>query len=151
MKGIIKNIFLSIGVAFIFSQFQNLLGSDYIIEFLKENLVALLIALLAINTASLGIVLSKIRELIDSCGGSFDFSKTQNEMLLSIREQIALIFLSLILLTINDSTFLTNHPKLISVMETSIITCFIYSMIILYDTAKSIFVILNFNKKESEK
>jgi hypothetical protein len=141
-----KNILFSIGGAFLLSQFQNLLGSGYIVEFLKNNLVALLIALLAINAASLGIVLSKIRELIDSCKGFSDFSKTQREMLFSVKEQIILIFLSLILLMINDSAWLVNHPKLTPAVETSIITCFVYGMLILFDTAKSIFVILSFKK-----
>lgn len=146
MKYLFKNILTSIGGAFLLLQAQELLGTKYIIEFLDDNLVSLLIALLAINSASLGIVLSKIRELIDSDGTSNNFTKTKNEMFFSIKEQIFLIFFSLVLLMINDSVWLTKYPTFIPLMEMGIITCFTYAMIVLFDAAKSIFVVLSFNK-----
>jgi len=146
MKRLIKNILISIGGAFILSQAQQLFDSKYVVKFLDKNLVSLLIALLAINSASLGIVLSKIRELVDSDKRSHDFSKTKNEMLFSIKEQIVLIFLSLILLMINDSEWIAPHTKLSPLVEMSVLTCFIYAMLILYDTAQSIFIILSFKK-----
>jgi hypothetical protein len=140
-------MFVAIGAAFLLQQAQVLLNSQYIIKFLDGNLVSLLIALLAINTASLGIVLSKIRELIDTNGGHGDFESTKVAMLYSIKEQIALIFLSLILLMLADSTWMTQNQKLIPLIEVSIISCFTMSMLILFDTAKSIFVILSFKKR----
>jgi hypothetical protein len=146
MKSLLKNILVAIGGAFLLLQAQQFLDSKYIIEFLDENLVSLLIALLAINSASLGIVLSKIRELIDSNVGNGDFGKTKNAMLFSIKEQIVLIFVSLILLMINDSVWLEMHPNIFPLMEMGIITCFTFAMSILYDSAKSIFVVLSFNK-----
>lgn len=127
-------------------QAQDLLNSKYIINFLNQNLVSLLIALLAINSASLGIVLSKIRELIDEEKGNGDFSKTKNEMLFSIKEQIVLIFLSLILLMLNDSKWGASHPEYKPAMEMAVITCFTYAMLILFDSARSIFVVLSFKK-----
>ncbi len=147
MKALVRNILIAIGGAFLLQEAQVLLDSDYIIKFLDGNLVSLLIALLAINTASLGIVLSKIREILDSGDGNSDFSATKSAMLYSIKEQIVLIFLSLILLMLNNSNWLTTQPKLIPLIEISVITCFTFSMLILFDTAKSIFVILSFKKK----
>lgn len=146
MKRLIRNILIAIGAAFLLAQAQLLLDSKYILIFLDRNLVSLLIALLAINSASLGIVLSKIRELLDSDNGTHDFSKTKNEMLFSIKEQIVLIFLSLVLLMINDSKWLLTHAKLISLIEMAVITCFTYAMIVLSDTARSIFVVLSFKR-----
>ena len=90
----------------------------------------------------------KIRELMDSDNKAHDFSKTKNEMLFSIKEQIVLIFLSLILLMINDSKWLTSHPKLVSLMKMSVLTCFTYAMVILSDAAQSIFVVLSFKKND---
>lgn len=147
MKALVRNILIAVGGAFFLQQAQILLESDYIIRFLDGNLVSLLIALLAINTASLGIVLSKIREILDSKAGSTDFSATKNAMLYSIKEQIVLIFLSLILLMLNSSNWLTTQPKIAPLVEIAVITCFAFSMLILFDTAKSIFVILSFNKR----
>jgi hypothetical protein len=146
MKHFTKNLLLAIGAAYCLFQAQELLGSNYIIKFLDNNLVSLLIALLAINAASLGIVLSKIRELLDTNNGNHDFSKTKNAMLFSIREQIVLIFLSLILLMINDSKWLTDYPIFAPLMKMFIITCFTYAMSVLYDSAKSIFIVLSFKR-----
>ena len=86
MKALVRNVLIAVGGAFVLQQAQILLESDYIIRFLDENLVSLLIALLAINTASLGIVLSKIREILDSKAGSHDFAATKSAMLCSIKE-----------------------------------------------------------------
>lgn len=147
MKALARNILIAVGGACLLQQAQILLESDYIIRFLDGNLVSLLIALLVINTASLGIVLSKIREILDSKAGSTDFSATKNAMLYSIKEQIVLIFLSLILIMLNSSNWLTTQPKLTPLVEIAVITCFTFSMLILFDTAKSIFVILSFNKQ----
>jgi len=147
MKALVRNILIAVGGAFLLQQAQILLESDYIIRFLDGNLVSLLIALLAINTASLGIVLSKIREILDSKAGSHDFSATKNAMLYSIKEQIVLIFLSLILLMLNNSNWLTTQSKVAPLIEIAVITCFTFSMLILFDTAKSIFVILSFNNR----
>ena len=147
MKALARNILIALGGAFFLQQAQVFLESDYIIAFLDGNLVSLLIALLAINTASLGIVLSKIREILDSNVGNGDFSATKGAMLYSIKEQIVLIFLSLILLMLNDSNWLTTQPRIAPLVEISVMTCFSFSMLVLFDTAKSIFVILSFEKR----
>ena len=145
MKDLFKNIFISIGVAFILEQLQILLKTNYLIIFLEQNLVSLLIALLAINTASLGIILSKIRELLDK-NNKISFDKTKKEMLKSIQEQIILIFLSLILLMFVNSNILKDNLPLLQVLETIVVACFVYSILILFDTAKSVFIILNIGK-----
>lgn len=151
MKGITKNILFSIGGAWILSQGQIAFGSGYIMRFLEENLVSLLIALLAINSASLGIVLSKIRELMDSEPNGHSFEKTKNAMLFSIREQIVLIFVSLILLMMNDSAWSKEHLDWAGFVEIAVFSCFTYAMLILYDAARSIFVILKFRSDEDRK
>ncbi len=148
MSDVIKNILISIGGAFLLYQFQVLLESDYLIRFLSESLVSLLIAVLAINSASLGIVLSKIRELLDSKEGGHDFLSTKSEMLLSIKEQLIIIFLSLLLLMVDGSKWIQNYQHVIPLIQIGVISCFVYAMLILYDTAKSIFVILSFKREE---
>lgn len=145
MNDIVKNILISIGGGFLLYQLQVILCSDYLIVFLEDNLVSLLIAVMAINSASLGIVLSKIREILDSVDGNHGFLDTKNEMLLSIKEQMVLIFLSLFLMILNASELIIKYSQLVFLIKVLIISCFIYAMQILYDTAKSIFVILSFN------
>jgi hypothetical protein len=46
------------------------LKSNFISEFLTHNLITLLIALVAINTTTLSVVLTKIREIMDKMGPS---------------------------------------------------------------------------------
>ncbi|WP_442764962.1 hypothetical protein [Sulfurospirillum cavolei] len=137
------NIFLSIGVGFLFAQLQLFCGNRFLFDFLKSNLITLLIALIAINSATLSIVLTKIRELMDK-KGTGNFSATKNQMILSIQEQIILIIVAIVLFIILDSTFIKNHEEYKILAETLLIGTFIYALRILYDTAKSVFVILDY-------
>lgn len=144
MKHLGRNILVAIGGAVLLAQAQSALGSTYLSRFLDANLVSLLIALLAINAASLGIILSKIRDLADGGAAADAFSKTRGEMLLSVREQVVLIFVSLILLTLKDSAWQAKHPQSAEAIATAVIACFTYGMLLLYDTARGVFVILSF-------
>lgn len=143
ITGIFKSILISLGIACIFQFFLYHIQSDVIHTFLKSNITNIQIALLALNTATLGIVLTKIRELIDKTGEREAFNTTRNEMLLSIKEQVALIIISLIIIAIESAKNLTFEisPE---VFHTLLIASFTYSIIILYDTAKSVFVILDY-------
>jgi hypothetical protein len=117
------------------------------IDFLDKNLITILIALLAINLTTLSIVLTKIRELIDKNNlPSGVFENTQKEILFSIKEQIALIFLSLLFFIFLKSEFGKQYISIQLATEVLITSCFIYGIMILYDTAKSIFIIIDFKK-----
>lgn len=140
---IIVNIFLSIGAGFLFSQLQLFCGTDFLIKFLQNNLITLLVALIAINSATLSIVLTKIRELMDK-NNNGDFSATKKQMVLSIQEQIVLIIFAIIFLILLDSTLIKDNQEYKIFIETLLIGTFIYSLRILYDTAKSVFVILDY-------
>jgi len=141
--GILRSTFIALGVAcafqFIFVQIQ----SSFVFEFLKSNITNLQVALLAVNAATLGIVLTKIRELIDKIGKSEAFEATRKEMMMSIKEQVALIGISLFLLALASAK---TPPVYFSddVFQTLLLASFVYSLLILYDTAKSIFVILDY-------
>ena len=63
---ILKTSIMSIGVGFLAQVLQSSLTTSYLNVFLSENLITILIALLAINSATLGIVLTKIRDLVES-------------------------------------------------------------------------------------
>lgn len=141
--GIFRSIFIALGIAcafqFVFDQIQ----SSFVFEFLKSNITNLQVALLAVNAATLGIVLTKIRELIDKVGKNEAFEATRQEMMLSIKEQVALIGISLFLLALASAK---TPPVYFSddVFQTLLLASFVYSLLILYDTARSIFVILDY-------
>jgi hypothetical protein len=110
-------------------------------EFLRGNIVSLQIGLLAINTATLGVVLTKLRDLVDKGASLSNFSSTRTAMLLSIKEQVALIASAIVILSLEDAREL---PLMVpeGLLRVLLITCFVYSLQILYDTAKSVFIVL---------
>lgn len=146
MKQVLTNTLVAIGIGYVCQLLQSFCQSQFLIVFLKANLITLLIALLAINSGTMGIVLTKIRELIDKAGaGSEAFQATKNEMLLSIKEQIALIVISVILLTIADSELAKQSKELTTIYPVLLFSIFSYSIINLYDTAKSVLIIIDYD------
>jgi hypothetical protein len=144
MKHLLKEVFVAIVFGYVLIKIQAFFNSQYIIIFLKQNLILLLVALLAINCTTLGVVLTKIRELIDKTKGVEGFVKTRKAMLQSIHEQIALVIVSLVLLVIQDSIWILGHCQLLYVAEILIMSCFVYALLVLYDTACSVFVLLDY-------
>jgi len=139
--GVIKNSLIAIGVAFIVQVGLGFLGSRYIYDFLSQNMINIQLALLAVNAATLGIVLTKLRELVDGGVDPSVFRSTKKEMLLSIREQIVLIVVVFVVLSFQSAR---NIPLSIpgEVFDTLLLACFAYELFILYDTANSVFVLL---------
>lgn len=140
--GVLRTTFVSLGAACLVQFFLHQIQSDFIFVFLKSNITNLQVALLAVNTATLGIVLTKIREIIDETGRRAEFESTRNEMFLSIKEQVALVAASLFIVAIDSAKNLPIAVPSVA-LQVTLIASFIYSIIILYDTAKSVFVILD--------
>lgn len=119
------------------------IDSPYLMRFLDANLINLQIALLAINTTTAGVVLSRMRELMDKAGANFDLTITSFRQ--STYEQIFLIFSSITLLTLINSTMLIGsvaHAKFI--LECLLTSVFLASLYNLFDNAKSIFIIISY-------
>jgi sterol desaturase/sphingolipid hydroxylase (fatty acid hydroxylase superfamily) len=144
IKQTLQYFLVSFGGGFLSQLLQDWLVNHYFNDFLKTNLVNLLVALLAINITTLGIVLTRLRELTDKyeCSGVFDSTKQQ--MLASIREQLGLIVFSIAALNLLPSPKLIDIPSIDIFVNSLISACFIYAMMILYDTAKSVFIIIDF-------
>ena len=108
-NNIIFNILLSIGAGYLLTELQSFLGTTYLTNFLKQNLITLLVALIAINSATLSIVLTKVRELLDKSGQQGAFNSTKKQMILSVNEQVVLIVIAMLLLIVQDSDFIKSH------------------------------------------
>ncbi|AXH09075.1 hypothetical protein CP960_06095 [Malaciobacter halophilus] len=143
-NNIIFNILLSIGAGYLLTELQSFLGTTYLTSFLKQNLITLLVALIAINSATLSIVLTKVRELLDKSGQQGAFANTKRQMILSVNEQVVLIVVAMLLLIVQDSDFIKSHVEYVTFLNVLIIGCFVYALRILHDTAKSVFVILDY-------
>lgn len=147
MTTVVKTTFFSLGIGFITEVINVWLNSSFLHKFLEANLVTILIALLAINAATMGIVLTKVMDIVEKNNGVgiSCFSKTKTQMLISIKEQIVIIVLAIALLILKNSPIVLNIENSELLLNSSITACFIYSLSILYDTAKGILVIINFS------
>jgi hypothetical protein len=145
IKQVLTTSFISIGIGFLTELLNVWLGSKFLYGFFESNLVTILVALLAVNAATMGIVLTKMRDLIDKNGNAEAFKKTRRNMLLSIKEQIGLIILAAIVLSVKSAPVvqsIENMPLLFNSIVTGI---FVYALLVLYDTAKGVLVIVDFN------
>lgn len=145
IKQVLTTSFISIGIGFLAELLNVWLGSKFLYGFFESSLVTILVALLAVNAATMGIVLTKMRDLIDKNGNAEAFKKTRRNMLLSIKEQIGLIILAAIVLSVKSAPVvqsIENMPLLFNSIVTGI---FVYALLVLYDTAKGVLVIVDFN------
>lgn len=143
IKGVFCSVFISLGIACVFNFLFSQIQSVFVFDFLKSNITNLQVALLAINAATLGIVLTKIREIIDKTGAHDEFEAVRKAMMLSIKEQVALIGVSLLIISLATAKALPAHFS-DDLYQFLLLASFVYSLQILYDTAKSVFVILEY-------
>lgn len=138
---IIKNIIFYLFISLVLNLLSKFVDSHFFAEFLKENLVLLVVTLLAINTATCGLVIANIREIAK--GKEEYFRKTFNEIKKSIVEQIFLIGISVLLLILADSSIIKNELSQHDLIFNTLLgAVFVYSMDILYDTGMAIFKML---------
>lgn len=142
---VLKTGLFSLGAGFLCQITQDWLASQYMNDFFRTNLINLLVALLAVNSATMGIVLTKIRELIEKHGHGEAFQETRGQFLLSVREQVGLIVIAILLLTIAQSKYVAAIPNINLFFGSAIAGVFVYSMTILYDIAKGVLIIIDFN------
>lgn len=136
----IKNISLFVIVSIILTYTGKLLESDFLFIYLKENIIGLLLTLLAINTATLGLIASKIQDIVQK-HPQFDFSTTIKEMKTSLVEQLVLIGISVLALLLMDSGKIILESKN-DIGNVILTTVLIYSINILWDTGKAVFIVI---------
>lgn len=142
---VFRAAFVSIGIGFFVELANGWLHADFMQKFFEGNLITILIALLAINATTMGIVLTKIRDLIDRNGGGVAFfEKTRYQMLLSVKEQIGLIVIATILLSIKSSSVISDVQNLPLFLNSIITGVFVYALMVLYDTAKGVLIIVDY-------
>lgn len=148
----LKNISFFFVIALAITTIGNVLDSTFLFIYLQTNIIGLLITLLAINTATSGLIASKIQDFVVQ-KPEIDFSSTIKEMKSSLLEQIILIITSVICLIIQNSKKIELELK-DDICNIILITVFIYAIDILWDTGKAVFVIIeeiqkiNNNKKK---
>jgi hypothetical protein len=71
-------------------------------------------------------------------------------MLLSVKEQIILIISAIVLLTVSESSYFLAVPNFGLLTNATISGIFVYSMMVLYDTAISVLIIIDFDAEKNE-
>lgn len=150
MQEIFNQTAKSVGIAIIVELILNWLKAPFLHNFFNANLITIVVALLAINTTTLGIVLSKLRDLMDQVGGGDFFTKTKRSMLMSIHEQISLIVIATALLSTQGAAVIQEIDNLPFIFNVSITATFVYALLTLYDTARCIFIILDYDPNQNE-
>ncbi|MBC8798485.1 hypothetical protein [Shewanella algae] len=145
IKQVLTTSFISLGIGFLAELLNVWLGSKFLYGFFESNLVTILVALLAVNAATMGIVLTKMRDLIDKNGNAEAFKKTRSNMLLSIKEQIGLIILATIVLSVKSAPVVQSIENMPLFFNSIVTGIFVYALLVLYDTAKGVLVIVDFN------
>lgn len=148
IKALLKNILLSGSLGILFELMQYFLGTDYLYSFLSSDLIMLLITLLAINSATMSIVLTKISDLVSKYGHRNVFKNTKNQMVISIKEQVVLLVLAILLLMLTTSKEINSLKVVFYGARIGLSSVFAYSIYILYDTAKSIFILLELDESQ---
>jgi hypothetical protein len=144
-----KNISFYIIIAFALCLLSKYLKSGFLFKYLIENIIGLLLTLLAINTATLGLIASKIQDMLEKYP-KMSFKNTTNEMKFSLTEQVILIIVSVISLIVLDSKIIIfEHKELL--LNTILVSVLIYSVSILWDTGKAVFVIIDLIEKMNKK
>lgn len=145
----LKEICFYIVVGFLLTGVSSALDSVFLEEYLKDNLITLLIALLAINTTTSSVVMTKLKEIADATGGNF--KATIEQLKLSIYEQVVFILIATVLLILHGSKAVMGAhlwvPFIVNGLIASVLVAGLYA---LFDTAKSIFVILRYENRDDD-
>jgi hypothetical protein len=131
----LKNISLYLVIAAIFLFFHKLIESEYVFNYLKNNTIQLQITILAINTAIYSFLIVELSRLAN--GNTPNFSSTIKELKISLWEQIILIILSFIILSLIHSSVYFAYSDYI--YEFLLIFIILFTIDILRDLSFSIF------------
>lgn len=140
MMNFAKNISFYIIISFVLCYIAYIVQSNSLFVYLRNNIVGLLLTLLAINTATSGLIASKMQDLVSNFP-EFNFRDTIKQMKLSLLEQIVLIMLSVISLIIQGSQIIKFSHKDFT-LDVVLVTIMVYSIAILWDTGKAVFVVI---------
>jgi hypothetical protein len=140
MITIVKNISFYVLISLVFCYASYLVQSKSLFQYLSDNIVGLLLTLLAINTATSGLIASKMQDLV-STFPTFNFQDSIKQMKVSLLEQIILIIGSVIIIIMQGSPVL-KFPHKDFTLDVLLVTIMVYSIAVLWDTGKAVFIVI---------
>ncbi|MEF2154668.1 hypothetical protein V3390_00200 [Luteimonas sp. FXH3W] len=149
IKSVLKKSLQFLLVAFVVTLFMRTIGSAFLSTFLKDNLVQLQVALLALNVTTIALVLTRIRELIEMAAqrglksGATFFAKSVKEIKLSLAEQLSLVAVAILALSINQGTAWPAQDWIALACNTVTLAAFIYTLDVTWDLGKALIGIIS--------
>jgi len=142
MIQVLKQVIVFITFGFVANGLTNYLESEFLNTFLNGNLVLVLIALLAINATTAGLILTRISDITQRRTEA-EFSKTCIELKRSTGEQLALVVLAILFQVLKSSpSVVAGLPHALYIFESCLVGIFVFALYILWDTACAIYVIV---------
>lgn len=146
----VMKLFAYLAFAALINVFAFLMKSDFIHTFPGADFLAMLVTIMAINTATSSYIVSKLEDLANKAQSHFDFSPTYRQIKLSLLEQVVLIIVSFLILIMRSSEYFktaTNTAKPYAAyysFATDVVLTWIFVIVIgiLWDTGKSIFALI---------
>jgi len=149
MNDTTQKIIVSLFFGFIGTFASEKLHSAYLAKFLTDNLLMLLIAVLAINATTVTVLIDKIGR-IQQENPQLSFEPTRKEIRKSIIEQIILISVTFIVLICASSDTLKCYPMCETIAMTILTASLIYDIYLLWDAVNGVFVIDSFYKNKAK-
>lgn len=124
------------------------IGSHFLQKYLCENLLTIILGFLAINTATLGVLATKLHDIKKELP-HLELTDVVKQMKSSLTEQIALVVLVLLSLVLRNSALQFEYKWFIT--DVINLSCFLYAIDILWDTGKSVFILIIDSNFDDEK
>ncbi|WP_149912710.1 hypothetical protein [Sphingobacterium cavernae] len=119
----------------------NFIESTFLGEFLKKDVLTILIALFGLNIAILSILITKLSDVKKQLA-SIDITEISYEMKFSMVEFIVNISLAVVsLIFYNSNSIVFPYKELL--FQSTLLSTLIYSLVIIWDTGKSIFILID--------
>src|SRR5258706_13148333 len=129
MMDVIKNISVSVLLGMIVNSLSSWIGSHFLLKFLNNNLIILLIALMAIKTTTMSVMMTKMSEMKERY--KIDFPQTRREMMACIYEQVVLICVAVVIQIVTDSPKVMQlGPNSDFIFSSLLVAVFIYAMLV---------------------
>lgn len=118
-------------------------GSEFLKSFLEQNLVTILIALLAINITTSSILIARLAEIAKERKEA-SFEATVAALKYSISEQIVFIMIALLVLILGSASWFSCSGELVDFIYLGMLSAILCaSVFVLYDTAKAVFDVMS--------
>lgn len=137
---ILKNILLYTFISSLIMMSSSMLQSDFLVQFLHQNLLTILIALLGLNIAVLAILVTKLSESKHRYH-DLDINEITSEMRFSLLELFVNIGVAgAVSIFVASEVIVFCYKELIC--SSLLLSTLIYSLVIVWDTGNSIFVLI---------